>query len=245
LKIIFLKTKKMKHKMKSAALSIALIIISLASCNSGKNKTEAANTSGSPAIHEHVTINTPDEALAELKAGNQRFLDGKLINTNYKEQIEQTKSDQHPHSVILSCEDSRVPPEIIFDQGIGNIFVNRVAGNVEDVNMLGSIEYAVKAKGTKLIVVMGHKSCGAIHGAVDNVQFGNLTALLNEIKPAIKGDPANMEEMLDETSQNNVKMTVADILSKSPVISELVNAGKVKIVGAYYDITTGKVSFME
>ncbi|MFI5131354.1 MAG: carbonic anhydrase, partial [Chitinophagales bacterium] len=166
-------------------------------------------------------------------------------NTNYKEEIEETKTAQHPHSVILSCEDSRVPPEIIFDQGIGHIFVNRVAGNVEDIDLLGSMEYAVKLVGSKLIVVMGHKNCGAIHGAVDNVQLGNLTHLLNEIRPAITGDTLHMEEMLDETTKNNVRMTIDRILKESKVISDLINESKVKIVGAYYDITNGQVEFFK
>lgn len=191
------------------------------------------------------TITTPDDALAELRSGNQRFIDGKLINTNYKEQIYLTKADQHPHSLILSCLDSRVPPEIIFDQGIGNIFVARVAGNVEDSNILGSMEFATKVKGTKLIVVMGHNHCGAVNGAIMNAELGNLTQLVDQIKPAITGDKANPDLLLDASAKNNVKMTIADILKGSSVINELVEAGKLKIIGAYYDITSGKVTFMD
>jgi len=190
------------------------------------------------------SITTPDEALQELRDGNKRFLAGKMKNTNYKKQIAATKDDQHPHTVILSCLDSRVPPEIIFDQGIGNLFVARVAGNIEDTNILGSVEFATKVKGTMLIVVMGHTKCGAVKGAVDDAKLGNLTQLLSEIKPAIKGDKSNPEMMLDETAKNNVKMTMDDIMSKSSVINELVKEGKVKIVGAYYDLTSGKATFM-
>ena len=119
----------------------------------------------------NTEINTPDEALAELKAGNARFLANAMLNTDYKTQIEHTKENQHPHSLILSCLDSRVPPEIIFDQGIGNIFVARVAGNIVDADILGSMEFATKVKGTKLIVVMGHNKCGAVKGAIDNAQL--------------------------------------------------------------------------
>ncbi len=219
------------------------IILFLASC--GQKKTETTQVENPPATHQQVAINTPDDALAELKNGNQRFIDDKPTNTNYKEQIELTKSDQHPHSLILSCLDSRIPPEIIFDQGIGNMFVARVAGNVEDPNILGSMEFATKVKGTKLIVVMGHNHCGAVKGAVDNAELGNLTQLVNQIKPAIKGDLSNHVLMVDETAKNNVKMTIADILKKSTVIAELVANGSVKIVGAYYDLTSGKVSFIE
>ena len=192
-----------------------------------------------------ASISTPAEALEEMKAGNKRFLAGKLKNTNYKKQIEETKNDQHPHTLILSCLDSRIPPEIIFDQGIGNIFVARVAGNIEDQNILGSMEFATKVKGTKLIIVMGHNKCGAVKGAIDNAELGNLTQLVDQIKPAIEGDKSNIEDMMDKTAKHNVEMTIADILKLSPVIAELVKENKVEIVGAYYDITTGRVTFLE
>ena len=193
----------------------------------------------------HLQVATPADALVVLKEGNKNFLEGKLVNTNYKEQIEETKANQHPHSLILSCMDSRVPPELIFDQGIGNIFVTRIAGNIEDADILGSMEYATRVKGTKLIVVMGHSHCGAITGCIENVQLGNLTQLVEHIKPAIKGDTTNKEAMIDETAKNNVRLTMAHILEKSSVISDLVKENKVKIVGAYYDLATGKVDFME
>ena len=179
-----------------------------------------------------------------LKNGNKRFVESKLENTNYKKQIEQTKAGQKPHSVILSCVDSRVPPEIIFDQGIGNIFVIRVAGNIEDENVLGSMEYAVEHSGSKLIVVMGHNHCGAVTGAVEDIKLGNLTQLVNQIKPAIKSNPNN-PNIIDETAKNNVKITIMDILNKSDVIREMVNEKKVAIAGAFYDIETGAVTFME
>lgn len=190
----------------------------------------------------NTEINTPDEALAELKAGNARFLANAMLNTDYKTQIEHTKENQHPHSLILSCLDSRVPPEIIFDQGIGNIFVARVAGNIVDADILGSMEFATKVKGTKLIVVMGHNKCGAVKGAIDNAQLGNLTQLVSKIKPAIVHNTDNNK--MDETAQNNVKITIGNIVRDSPVIAELIKEGKVKIVGAYYDIESGKVSFL-
>ena len=192
-----------------------------------------------------LKINTPDEALQELKDGNRRFTNDQRLVRNYKSEISATSGDQHPHSLILSCLDSRITPELLFDQGIGDLFVARVAGNVEDPNILGSMEFATKVKGVKLIVVMGHNKCGAVKGAIDNAELGNLTQLVDQIKPAIKGDKSKPEEMLDETAKNNVKMTIADILRYSPVISELQAKGAVKIVGAYYDLTTGVVSFME
>ena len=219
---------------------IFALAISLASCGETSTKTESDKI-----VTHQKEINSADEALSEMKSGNQRFLDGKPINTNYKNQIEETKNDQHPHTLILSCLDSRIPPEIIFDQGIGNIFVARVAGNIEEPNILGSMEFATKVKGTKLIIVMGHNKCGAVKGAIDDAELGNLTQLVAQIKPAIVGDTTNMENMLNETSKQNVKMTIADILKLSPVISELVKENKVKIIGAFYDITTGKVIFLD
>jgi carbonic anhydrase len=194
-------------------------------------------------IAEQMPIQTSDDAIKELKNGNKRFVENKLVKTNYKEQIEQTKTGQTPHTVILSCMDSRVPPEIIFDQGIGNIFVIRVAGNIEDENVLGSMEYAVEHSGSRLIVVMGHNHCGAVTGAVKDIKLGNLTQLVDQIKPAIKGDP-NMPETIDETAKNNVKITMNDILNRSSIIRELVHEQKVALTGAFYDIETGVVTFM-
>ncbi|MBK7245357.1 MAG: carbonic anhydrase [Saprospiraceae bacterium] len=207
----------------------------------GTHKTHAKSSNSK---HEILTIHTPDEAILELKDGNKRFLQNKPINTDYKSQIEHTKSDQHPHSLILSCLDSRIPPEIIFDQGIGNIFVARNAGNIEDQNILGSMEFATKVKGTKLIVVMGHNHCGAVKGAVDDVELGHLTQLVNQIKPAIVQNE-DKKLMLDETSKNSVKRTIDDILKRSPVIEELVKKNQVKIVGAYYNLENGKVTFLD
>lgn len=226
----------------TATLCISIFI---ASCGQEKTEKETSHSEQTQTTHKQVTINTPDDALAELKNGNQRFVDGKLTNTNYKEQIEHTKSDQHPHSLILSCQDSRIPPEIIFDQGIGNIFVIRNAGNIEDLNVLGGMEFATKVIGTKLIVVMGHNKCGAVKGAIDNAELGNLTQLVDQIKPAITGDTTNVALLLDETAKNNVKMTIEHILKDSPVITGLIKEGKLKIVGAFYDLTSGKVSFIE
>ncbi|PKL84767.1 MAG: carbonic anhydrase [Ignavibacteriae bacterium HGW-Ignavibacteriae-1] len=223
------------------SLIFALILIS---CNKQDKEAENAENKDTLQTVEKVEILTPGDALAELKAGNRRFLSEKLINTNYSENIEETKSGQKPHSAILSCMDSRVPPEIIFDQGIGNIFAIRNAGNVEDENILGSMEYAVDHAGAKLIVVMGHSSCGAVTGAIHNVKLGNLTQLLAQIKPAIKSDLSH-SDVINETAKNNVKMTIEDILAKSAVISELLHEKKIAIVGAFYDIATGEVQFME
>jgi carbonic anhydrase len=140
--------------------------------------------------------------------------------------------------------DSRVPPEIIFDQGIGNIFTIRVAGNIEDENILGSMEYAVEHAGSKVIVVMGHSHCGAVTGAVKNIKMGNLTQLVDQIKPAMTTDSTN-SNFINETSKNSVKNTMKDLVDRSEIICEMVHKEKVKIVGAFYDIETGVVTFMD
>lgn len=224
---------------------IAYLVILFASCGQNKIKNDTSHsTNNEVKKHEHASVNTPDDAISELKNGNKRFIEGKPENTDYKEQVQSVKDGQHPHSVILSCLDSRVPPEIVFDQGLGDIFVARVAGNIEDPNILGSMEFGTKIKGSKLIVVLGHSKCGAVEGAVDNAELGNLTQLVNQIKPAITGDKTNRDKMVEESSKNNVKLTIERILKSSEVISALVKEGKVKIVGAYYDLNTGKVEFI-
>lgn len=192
-------------------------------------------------------VNSPEDAHAELIYGNNRFLDGEMIYTDYHEQIQKTKKGQHPHSFILSCIDSRVPPEIIFDQGIGNLFVARVAGNVEDDNILGSMEYAVEVKHTKLILVLGHSHCGAVQGAIDNVKLEHLTQLTDQIKPAFSKHNTYPipEHIAEETSKRNVKLTMKHIYDNSATIKHLVDEGKVKIAGAYYDIHTGEVHFLK
>jgi carbonic anhydrase len=231
----------MKTTMPRKLAALALFVTVGTATISCSSKVNVAHSTEKEASKKE--IKTPDDALAELKAGNERFLNNAFINTDYKNQIEHTKLDQHPHSLILSCLDSRVPPEILFDQGIGNIFVARVAGNIEDNNILGSMEFATKVKGTKLIVVMGHTKCGAVKGAIDNAELGNLTQLVNQIKPAIT-NANSAEEKLDLTAKKNVANTIDDILKNSPTVADLVKNGDVKIVGAYYDLATGKVVFL-
>jgi carbonic anhydrase len=186
---------------------------------------------------------TPEEILQELTAGNRRFINGLSKNTDYARQIELTKAAQHPHSVFLSCMDSRVPPEIIFDQGIGNIFVIRNAGNIEDENVLGSMEYAVKFAGARLIVVMGHSHCGAVAGAIKGVKSGNLTQLVKQIKPGIPVD-INHDGIVEVTARNSVRKTMHDIAARSSTIKQLLASGQIKIVGAFYDIETGLAEFL-
>jgi carbonic anhydrase len=224
--------------------SLFICVVLIISCNQTNSESHIKKQGNSSVLQKESTISTPSGALNELMAGNERFQAMKLLNTEYKQQIENTKGGQKPHSVILSCMDSRVPPEIIFDQGIGNLFVIRVAGNVEDLNVLGSMEYAVEHAGSKLIVVMGHSHCGAVTGAVKKVNMGNLTQLLDQIKPAIIPEEDESKE-IEETAKNNVRLTIKDILSGSEIINEFVKENKIAVVGAYYNIETGEVTFLD
>lgn len=192
--------------------------------------------------HYHIT--TSEQALDELKKGNHRFLSDKLENIDYKAQIDSTRAVQHPHSFVLSCIDSRIPPEIIFDQGIGNIFVARVAGNIENSHIIGSMEYAVAVKHIKLIVVMGHGNCGAIHGALDNIKLDNLSTVMNDIKPSVRQDKLVRNNDITLTALNNIRRTINDIQQNSPILKTAISQNKIEIVGAYYDVTSGEVRFI-
>jgi len=231
--------------MKPTLYSITALSMLFFSCGQPPATTTTTKADTTTISIDTTQVRNADEAIAALQAGNERFVAGKMVNTDYKTQIEKTKDGQKPPTVILSCMDSRVPPEIVFDQGIGNLFVTRVAGNIADANILGSMEYATKVIGSKLIVVMGHNHCGAVKGAIANAELGNLTQLLAQIKPAISHDSTDHEQQIDETAKNNIKMTIDYILKNSEVINTLVKQGAVKIKGAYYDIETGKVNFID
>jgi carbonic anhydrase len=191
---------------------------------------------------------TPARALETLKEGNVRFLEGKRKARDLNAKVIATAAGQYPFAAVVSCMDSRAPVELVLDQGIGDLFSLRVAGNVIDTNFLGSLEYAAKVVGTKLIVVMGHTSCGAVKGAIDDVQLGNLTALLAEIQPAIAaaGPPRGTSKdkaFVERVSEQNVRLAMKDIREKSPLVRQMLDAGTVGLVGAMYDVETGKVVF--
>ncbi len=229
---------------KNYSILFLFVVVSITiSCNKQVDNSAPSEKNTTKKTYQEINIQTADDAIKELKAGNQRFLKDSLININHLEQIEQTKHGHQPHSVILSCMDSRVPPEIIFDQGIGNIFVIRNAGNLEDHNVLGSMEYAVEHS-SKLIVVMGHSHCGAVTGAVNEIKMGHLTQLVEQITPAIT-QGTNKAHTINETAKQSIKNTIKDILERSSIISEKVKENKIKIVGAFYDIETGEVLFMD
>jgi carbonic anhydrase len=194
---------------------------------------------------ETLSAMTSDKALDLLKAGNRRFVEGKPLARDLLEQMEETSAGQYPFAVVLGCVDSRVPLEKVFDLGIGDIFGVRIAGNFVNEDILGSMEFATKVVGSKHILVLGHTSCGAIQGAKDKVELGNLTGLLNKLQPAVEAVKRKMGEDFetDDIARENVFLTIEEIKARSPIINELVNDGEVSISGGMYDVATGEVTF--
>jgi carbonic anhydrase len=189
-------------------------------------------------------------ALKELKDGNQRFVEKKQLNRDLMQQVSETSTGQFPFATILSCIDSRVSSELIFDQGIGDIFSVRIAGNFINEDILGSMEFACKLAGTKLVLVLGHTACGAVKGACDHARLGNLTTLINKIEPSVEAvkEPEDVSlrnssniDFVNEVAAVNVKMTIENIRVKSQVLKELEDAGEIQIIGGMYDIKTGVV----
>jgi len=190
---------------------------------------------------------TPAKTLDLLKQGNARFVAGKPRKRDAAADVKATASGQYPYTAIVSCMDSRAPMEIVLDQGLGDMFGIRVAGNVIDTDILGSLEYAVKVVGVRLIAVVGHTHCGAVHGAIDGADFGSLTALLKQIAPAISasGPGSGKDEVyVDKVARANVRQSMREIREKSAIIREALDSGKVGLVGGMYDIETGKIVFM-
>jgi len=197
---------------------------------------------------------TPQKSLQYLKEGNLRFQNNLKANRNLLEQVNDTSEGQFPFATILSCIDSRVSAELVFDQGLGDIFSVRIAGNFVNEDILGSMEFACKLAGTKLIVVLGHTSCGAVKGACDDAKLGNLTTMLSKIKPAVNAveEPKDASlrnsknsEFVDNVSHMNVKLTIDRIHAESPILTEMEKNGEIMIVGAMYDINTGEVTFYD
>jgi carbonic anhydrase len=194
---------------------------------------------------------SPDDAIARLKAGNERFTAGKSVNCDLMAQVKQTASSQSPYAAILGCIDSRVPPELVFDQRIGDVFCARVAGNILNTDIIASLEYSTKVAGAKAVVVLGHNSCGAIKAAVDNVKLGSITALLKNFQPALatlnKADghrDSHNDPLVQKVAEANARLTAASLARRSPIIKALVDAKQLKIAAAMHDITTGKVSWL-
>lgn len=210
-----------------------------------------AQAADSPALtRERRDKLTPDEVIEMLKSGNERFRAGKPLPHDYLAQKRQTAAGQYPAAAILSCIDSRAPAEILFDTAIGDAFNARLAGNIADDDVLGSLEFACAAAGAKLILVMGHTACGAVKGAIDGVQLGHLTGLLEKIKPAVAATAYSGERtgknpaFVDAVATTHVQRTVDAIRHQSSVLAELADAGKIKIVGSMYHLRGGRVEFL-
>lgn len=223
----------------------------LSACHFSKTQNQLSTTESHVLSREERDRLTPEEILQQLKDGNERFRTNNSTMRNHTEQIRKTVVGQFPKAVVLSCLDSRVPVEDVFDQGLGDVFVARVAGNFVNEDILGSMEFACKVAGAKLILVMGHQHCGAIKGAIDDVKLGNLTALLAKIKPAVEmnqhfeGEKTSANEVfVRKVAETNVKNTISNIRKNSPILKEMEDKGAIKIVGAFYTLTKGELIFL-
>jgi carbonic anhydrase len=244
----FMKNSSIRFGLFTSLIAAALIATG---CASSHHACSSAPSSSVQTKDSQMAM-TPAQALAELKAGNERFVAGKSLHRDFPAQVKATAGGQYPFAVVLSCLDSRQPIEIVLDQGVGDIFSARVAGNVLNDDILGSLEFACKVSGAKLIAVIGHSNCGAIKGAIDDVQLGNLTGLLTKVKPAIDAVPADVTPrtsknyaFVDEVSEANVKLVLKEIRERSPVLNEMLDKGEIGLVGGMYDLKTGKVQFYD
>lgn len=252
------------------ATALLVLVASIMSCKSETEKPEAnvnledSTTISSEEVYlskvitnsvfskEEQNLLTPDAVLADFKSGNERFRTNNITVRNHKEQTRKSAPGQFPKAFVLSCVDSRVPVEDVFDQGIGDVFVGRVAGNFVNEDLLGSMEFACKVAGAKLIMVMAHQHCGAIKATIDDVKLGNITSLVNKIKPAI-GLSANFqgekkssnEDYVREVAENNVRNTMNNIRKNSPILKEMEDKGEIKIVGVFYTLTKGEMVYVE
>ena len=246
-----------------SVLAILAATSVLAACsNQTENNTESKAASDpvaeeriEPLVQEVLTKEqrdalSPDDVLTSFKEGNERFISNDLTARDHSAQVRKSASGQFPKAVVLSCLDSRVPVEDVFDRGIGDIFVGRVAGNFVNVDLLGSMEFGCKVAGSKLILVLGHEHCGAIKSAIDDVKLGNITAMLSKIRPVVEkveydGERTSKnEEFVHMVCESNVRHTIEQIRMHSPILKELEESGQIKIVGGVYDMDTGVVTFM-
>jgi carbonic anhydrase len=216
-------------------------------------ETETVELSDDVITQEDQAALTPEEILQGLKDGNERFVNNNLTPRDYPAQVRATTNGQYPEAVVIACIDSRVPVENIFDKGVGDIFVARVAGNFVNEDILGSTEFATAVAGSKVVVVMGHEHCGAVKSAIDDVELGNITALLSKIKPAVEiaeesyeGDESSSnDEFVTNVVNTNVRYTIEQMRERSSIISDLERNGDLVIAGAFYDLDTGEVIFLD
>lgn len=241
----------MPKKYRIFSIALALTV---AACAHYDPSMHSAATSqiAAPMTQASQAAITPDIALQRLREGNERFVSGNSIARNLPSQVAATGKGQFPYATVLSCIDSRAAPELVFDQGIGDIFSPRVAGNFLNDDILGSMEFGSKVAGSRLIVVLGHTSCGAIKGACDNVQLGHVSELVKALQPAVDAVPddggersSNNVDFVEEVAQANVEITVKEILDRSDILRDMAANGQIRVVGAMLDVNTGKVTFTE
>lgn len=247
----------MKRKIHTVYAALAAILF-LFSCNGSGNKKDDTQTTPAPEplrekvlTAEQQAALTPDAVIQSLKDGNKRFVDNNVTARDHSAMVRNAAQGQFPKAVILSCLDSRIPVEDVFDRGIGDLFVGRVAGNFANTDLLGSMEFGCKLMGAKVILVLGHESCGAITATIDDAKLGNITAMLTNIKPAVtasqnfKGEKTSKnKEYVAYVSKYNVINTIKTIRERSPILKELEDSGQIKIVGGYYNIKDGTVKFL-
>jgi carbonic anhydrase len=244
-----MKKKLVQHCLTLGLATLATSGLAFAGDDHGGPVVPKPYTTGATLTKSVQASITPDKAIDILKAGNARFAANKPLRRNLKAQVQTTALGQFPFASVVGCIDSRAAPELVFDQGIGDLFVARVAGNTVNEDILGSLEYASKVAGSRVIVVLGHTSCGAIKGACDDVKLGNLTGLLDKLKPAVAAASTPGERnshnhaFVGEVTELNVKQVMQKIRDQSPVPKALEDEGKIRIVGAMYDTSSGKVSW--
>jgi carbonic anhydrase len=247
--------------------NFSLLIVGLAfvnfSCNQGPEESQDTSEQMSqlqqsqPLVEKVLTAEeqaelTPEDVINLLKEGNERFMNNDLTMRDHSEQVRQSTYAQYPKAIVLSCVDSRVPVEDVFDRGIGDVFVARVAGNFVNVDILGSMEFACKVSGSKLILVLGHEHCGAVKATIDDVKLGNITSMLEKIKPAVEISSDYQGEKVSTNSEfvhlvceNNVRNTINEIRRQSPILAEMEESGEIQILGGIYDMDNGKVIFLD
>lgn len=242
-------------------LLTAVLLATIISCQNSADQTKSSEdpttVEVTPLVTRVLTAEeqaalTPEKILAAFKAGNQRFMRNEITARDHSAQVRNSTMGQFPKAVILSCLDSRVPVEDVFDMGIGDIFVGRVAGNFVNEDLLGSMEFGCKVAGAKVILVLGHEHCGAVKAAIDDVELGNITAMLSKIKPAVElvsdfqGEKTSKNDaFVHKVCESNVKNTINQIRINSPILKEMEDNGEIKIVGAVYDLDDGEVTFLD
>lgn len=244
------------------AIAIGIIAVAPSCQNSTENKSVVKSDNNSntalvepkPLIEKVLTSEeqkalTPDMVIQSLKEGNKHYVNNDLTARDLPAMMKNASQGQYPEAVILSCLDSRVPVEEVFDKGIGDLFVGRVAGNIVNVDLLGSMEYGCKVSGAKIILVLGHEACGAVKASIDKVKLGNITAMISKINPAVvksqdfAGEKSSKNNaFVDYVAKNNVKNTIETIRAQSPILKEMEDNGEIKIIGAYYNLKNGEVT---